>query len=206
MSSLNADFALCSGEMESVVAERESFFSNPYARFLAEKGHRVVQAGGLDWYQYNGFMMPAYLPYHCPRVTEEAAREAQRVSGAPFVRWDTDFGRSEETNWLYILKRGTWSVESIKDKKKRWMVRQGKKNFTVRSLSYEEAVEKCPAVAAAAVSRYKNAAKPETRETFEQRTAAGRKAPGVLEYIGCFSGETLVSYSENYIQGGAVWL
>ncbi len=206
MSSLNADFALCSGEMEGVGVEREACRSNAYARFLAEKGCQVVQAGGMDWYRYNGFMMPAYLPYHCPPVTEEAARQAQRMSGAPFVRWDSDFGRAGETSWWYILKRGSWSVESVKDKKKRWMVRQGIKNFTVRPMSYEEVVEKCPAVAAAAVSRYKNAAKPETRETFEQRTEAGRKAPGVLEYIGCFSGETLVSYSENYIQGNAVWL
>ena len=30
--------------------------------------------------------------------------------------------------------------------------------------------------------------------------------PGVLEYIGCFKEDKLVSYSENYIQSNAVWL
>jgi hypothetical protein len=30
--------------------------------------------------------------------------------------------------------------------------------------------------------------------------------PGVLEYIGCFHGDTLAGFSENYIQDNAVWL
>jgi flagellar biosynthesis/type III secretory pathway ATPase len=46
----------------------------------------------------------------------------------------------------------------------------------------------------------------ESEETLANYAAAAEKIPGVLEYIGCFYGGTLVSFSENYIQKNAVWL
>ena len=179
---------------------------NVYAHFLKEQGSYVVTVEGVDWYDYGGFMLPAYLPHCCPLITRETAKEVVRISGKAFARWDTQFGQVEDSEWWYVLKRGPWDVGDIKDKKKRWMIRQGKKNFDVRPMEFEEVVAKCPKVAELAAERYEGKADVETREILEMRVGAASKVQGVLEYVGCFHEDRLVSFSENYIQDNAVWL
>ncbi len=180
--------------------------NNRYAQLLKEQGNYLVTVESVDWYDYEGFMIPAYLPHCCPTFTQEVALKVLHESGRPFVRWDSQFGGVENSEWWYVLKRGPWAVENIKDKKKRWMIRQGKKNFTVRPLTFDEVLSHCLAVAESATARYKGEAKVETREILEERVAAASKVTGVLEYMGCFHEDTLVSFSENYIQDNAVWL
>ncbi len=177
-----------------------------FAQLLKEQGHYVITVEGIDWYEYSGFMMPAYLPHCCPRISPQVAKEVMRISGRPFVRWDTRFGQVEGSEWWYVLKRGPWAIEDVKDKKKRWMIRQGKKRFSVRPLGFDEVIAKCPAVARLATARYKGCTEVESKETLASYAAAAEKIPGVLEYIGCFHGDTLVSFSENYMQKNAVWL
>ena len=179
---------------------------NKYAQLLKEQGNYVIKVEDVDWYDYGGFMIPAYLPHCTPPISEAVAEELLKISGLPFVRWDTGFGKVKETDWWYVLKRGRWAIEDIKDKKKRWMIRQGKKNFTVRPLTFDEVLSHCSAVAESATTRYRGEAKVETREILEERVAAASKIAGVLEYIGCFYEDTLVSFSENYMQKNAVWL
>jgi hypothetical protein len=179
---------------------------NRYARFLKEQDIYLVTVEGVDWYEYSGFMVPAYLPHCCPVITDKIAEDVLCISGRPFVRWDSHFGEIHNSQWWYVLKKGSWVVEDIKDKKKRWMVRQGKKQFSVYPLTIDEVVSKCPEVARLASERYKGQTEIESRQVFEKRIQAVQKVPGVLEYIGCFHGDTLVSFSENYIQNNAVWL
>jgi hypothetical protein len=176
------------------------------ARLLREQGNYVITVGGVDWYDYSGFMMPAYLPHCCPRISREIAAEVARTSERPFARWDTDFGRLENSEWWYVLKKGAWRIEDVKDKKKRWMIRQGKKRFSVRQLALDEVASECSRVAQSAVARYRGEAKVETREVLDERVRAAETVPNLMEYVGCFEGSTLVSFSENYIQGNAVWL
>jgi hypothetical protein len=197
------------GEMTTAninAAPSEKPDRNTFAEFLKAKGCRVVRNEGVDWYQYSRFMMPAYLPHRCPAVTVDMARQVRRQTKSSFVRWDSDFGKIAHSHWWYVLKRGPWSVESVKDKKKRWMIRQGKTNFSVRPLDYDEVILSCPDVAHQAVTRYRNPAAVESRQMFETMVHAGRQVPGVLEYIGCFADDKLVSYAENLIQDNAVWI
>ncbi|MBA7472909.1 hypothetical protein ES707_08241 [subsurface metagenome] len=179
---------------------------NRYAQLLKEQGSYLVTVEGVDWYEYNRFMVPAYLPHCCPSITTEIAEKVLRISGRPFIRWDSHFGKVESGEWWYVLKRGPWTIEDIKDKKKRWMIRQGKKHFSVRSLRFDEVIAECPNVAQLTAARYKGRIEVESRETLANYVAAAEKIPGVLEYIGCFHRDTLVSFSENYIQNNAVWL
>ncbi len=181
-------------------------FANKYAQLLDKQGSYVVTVKGVDWYEYSGFMIPAYLPHCTPPISEAVAKEVLKISARPFVRWDSRFGEVENSQWWYILKRGPWAVEDMKDKKKRWMIRQGKKQFSARLLTPEEIVSKCPNIAQLASERYKGQAKVESQQALEKRIEAAQKVPGVLEYLGCFYEDTLVSYSENYIQNNAVWL
>ena len=99
---------------------------NSYAKILKEQGSYVINVDGIYWYDYGGFMIPAYLPHRCPKVNSEMAKKVVKESGRAFARWDTKFGELDNSEWWYILKRGPWSLENIKSKKKRWMIRQGK--------------------------------------------------------------------------------
>jgi hypothetical protein len=179
---------------------------NRYMEFIKETGILTITVHGTDWCSYQGFMIPAYLPHCVPEITNEVAKEVLRVSGKPFVRWDEDFGEINNSQWWYILRKGPWNIANIGDKKKRWMIKQGKKAFNVRPLDFSEVVRLCPQVAKAAATRYKGQSDTETQEILEKRVAAGRKVPGVIEYLGCFYEGKLASFSENYIQENAVWM
>jgi len=177
-----------------------------FVQLLKEQGTYFVTVEGINWYDYKGFMVPAYLPHCCPEVSPKTAEEVVRISGRPFVRWDSQFEQVESSEWWYVLKRCPWAIENVKNKKKRWMIRQGKKRFSVRLLTFDEVVAECPKVARLAAARYKGRAEVESEETLGKSTAAAKKVPGVLEYTGCFYEDKLVSFSENYIQNNAVWL
>jgi hypothetical protein len=179
---------------------------NIYAQILKEQGSYVINVEGIDWYDYQGFMIPAYLPHCEPKISKRVAKKALQLSGRPFVRWDRNFGHVDKSQWWYILKKGPWSIEDIKDKKKRWMIRQGKKRYSVRVLTSEEVLSECPRVAMLATSRYKGTVDIETYQVLKKRLDATEKISGVLEYLGCFHENKLVSFSENYFQENAVWL
>ena len=179
---------------------------NQFAQLLKAQGQHVVEVDSIDWYRYQGFMTPAYLPHSTPSISKETAKKVLKITGCPFVRWNTDFGIDQQTEWWYILKKGEWSIEHMKSKKKRWMIRQGRKNFQVRPITDEEVLKKCPTVAKFAAERYQGAKCVEDANVLLNRVESMKKVPGALEFIGCFKDNTMVSYSENYIQDNAVWL
>jgi len=185
---------------------KEDTSGNLYAQLLKEQGNYVITVEGVDWYDYQGFMAPAYLPHCVPEISRDLARKVLHTSGKPFVRWDSRFGKVDNSEWWYILKRGAWSIDNVKNKKKRWMIRQGKKHFSVRPLSFDAVLEKCPDVARSAAARYKGPKEVETYEILKKRVDAAQNIPGVLEYLGCFHENTLASCYENYVQGNCVWL
>ena len=90
---------------------------NKYAQLLKEQGNYVITTDGVDWYDYQGFMIPAYLPHCVPKISKDTARKVLKISARPFVRWDTEFAKTENSQWWYILKRGHWRIEDIKNKK-----------------------------------------------------------------------------------------
>ncbi len=94
-----------------------------YATILTEQGYNVIEEDGIFWYEYQGFMMPAYLPHCVPAISQETALKVLKKSCKPFVRWDEAFNQITDSQWWYILKRGRWDISDIKDKKKRWMIR-----------------------------------------------------------------------------------
>ncbi|MHC4131437.1 MAG: hypothetical protein ACYSSP_07450 [Planctomycetota bacterium] len=179
---------------------------NRYARFLKARGGNVINVDGVDWHEHSGFMIPAFLPHCCPKIPPQMAREVIRISGRPFAKWEKQFGEVEKSEWWWIAKKNGWTVEEVQNKKKRWMIRQGKKNFHVRVMQFDEVLDSCPGVAEAATARYKGNFKVETYEFLSKQVAAVRQTPGVCEYIGCFHEDKLVSFSENHIQNKGVWM
>lgn len=178
---------------------------NTYAKLLKEQGNYVITVEGVDWFDYGGFMIPAYLPHCCPEISSEMARKALRISGRLFARWHSNFRQVDESQWWCIVKRAPWKINDIKDRSKRYKIRKGKKNFSVRHLTVEEILNNCYRITRLAATRYKTKTQLETPDTFKKSVEACQKVPGVLEYIGCFYNDTLASFSENYIQDNAVF-
>ena len=171
--------------------------SNTYAKLLKEQGNYVITMEGIDWFDYSGFMTPAYLPHCVPEISKDTAQKVLKKARTPFVRWDCDFDKINESQWWYVLKRGKWDISEIRNKKKRWAVRQGIANFKTRPLERDEVLLKCPEVANAAAKRYKGGGQVENKEILSKRIYAGQKVTGVLEYFGCLDGDRLVSYCES---------
>jgi hypothetical protein len=180
--------------------------TNPYAEILRAQGKYVITHEGVDWFEYSGFMLPAYLPHCCPPITAEMARKVVRISGRPFARWTSRFGEVANSEWWCVLRKEPWAIEDIKDRDKRYKIRKGKKNFIVRPLTSGEILNDCPRVTQLATARYKTKTKLETPDSFKKSVDASQKVPGVIEYIGCFHDNVLVSFSENYIQDNAVFM
>lgn len=187
-------------------AQTFKYQENDYAEFLREAGYFVITANNIDWFQYHSFITPAYLPHRCPSISEDMAKEALMLSRRTFARWETKFGTTENSPWWYVLKRGNWNIEDITDKKKRRIIEQGRKNFSFRSLTLQEVLNGCPEIDRLATQRHKGKINVETSRFYQVRLKAAEKMPGILEYIGCFYGNKLVSFSESYISDNAVWL
>ena len=179
---------------------------NTYAMFLELRGFDVLHCDSIDWFVYQNFLMPAYFPHKVPKITNTQARLALKKTRCPFVRWDSNFNEGKDMPWWYILKQGLWDIKDVKNGKKRWMIRQGIKNFSVRVLDHTEIATLCWPVAQAAVSRYKGSKNVEGKNDFANILQTLDAFPDKIEFLGCFADDKLVSFAENWLDGDAVWI
>lgn len=179
-------------------------FHNKYAQLLKEQGDYVLTVEDIDWYDYRGFMIPAYLPHCCPRITAELAEEVVQISGRPFARWGSRFGQVKNSQWWYVIRKGPWSLEQCSGNT-RSKIRRGYKHLHARICTPDEILKQGFEVCRKAVERYEKAEFLPSEEVHEKKVLAANHVDGVLEFFGVFSGENLVGYSENYIQDNAVF-
>jgi len=175
-----------------------------YARMLHCQGHDLIEQTGLVWFSYNGFLRPACLPHEAPEIERDQAAAALRRSRCQFVRWDSDFGTAVGSDWWYVLRRGPYAIEQLTGNT-RSKVRRGGKRLQTRLASIDEIARQGYQVCQAAVARYGNHAFLPSRETFNNKLQAARNFPDCFEFFGVFRDEQLVGYSENHIQGNAVF-
>jgi len=178
--------------------------SNTYASLLREQGNYVITVKGVDWYDYNGFMMPAYLPHCCPKISRQSARGVMRISGRPFVRWDSQFGQVKDSQWWYVIRKGPWSLEQCSGST-RSKIRRGHKRLSARVITLEEVMKSGYDVCRRAATRYEKPGFVLPREVYERKVQAAARVSDVIEFFGIFSNDKLVGYSENYIQDNAAF-
>lgn len=178
--------------------------SNIYAHLLKEQGSCVVTVEGVDWYDYGGFMIPAYLPHCCPEISSKMAKDVIMICKKPFVRWDSKFGEVERSQWWYVIRRGAWSLSQCSGNT-RSKIRRGRKRLHARLCTPDEILEKGYEVCGKAARRYGRHEFLPSKEAFAKKVEAALSVDGVLEFFGVFYGENLVGCSENYIQDNAVF-
>ncbi|EPC04205.1 hypothetical protein L861_02510 [Litchfieldella anticariensis FP35 = DSM 16096] len=179
---------------------------NEYAGFLEAAGHQVVRMDGVEWYAYQGFMMPAYLPHVVPKISTEQARRLLKASRHPFVRWTCGFDRTESSPWWFVVREGPYSLEQCSTNT-RSKIRRGLKRLTVRRASLDEMREQGHSVCVQAAARYDTAgaASLPRHDDFQRRLEAAASYPDVVEYYAVFQGERMVAFSENHLQSKAAF-
>lgn len=179
--------------------------SNHYARLLKAQGEYVIEVDGVQWYDYQGFMMPAYLPHCTPSIAEKTAEKVLALSGRPFVRWSADFGINQKTQWWYVLRTKPWHLQQA-SRNTRSKIRRGMKRFTTRVVSPLEIRKQGYKLCLLAEQRYDRKGFVIPEEKFNRNIEVAGKYSDVFEFYGVYEGDSLVGFSENYIQNEAVFL
>ncbi len=179
--------------------------SNHYAQLLKAQGKYVIEVDGIDWYDYQGFMMPAYLPHCTPPISELTAQKILSSSGLPFVRWNVDFGIDSETEWWYVLRTKPWDIQQA-SRNTRSKVRRGMKRFTAKIVTSSEIRRHGYRLCLRAQQRYGRKGFVVPEEKFNRNIEVAENYNDTFEYYGVYDGNNLVGFSENYIQDNAVFL
>ena len=120
---------------------------NALARFLRASGVRIVEAEGILWYEAHKGLFPCYVPHRVPRISaKQALAVLKKTKGMWFARWPSCYGNIRVSEWWSVIREGYWDLATVKDKKDRWAVRQGRKKLFARRLDAEEVVSYAPEV------------------------------------------------------------
>ncbi|MBB3140051.1 GNAT family N-acetyltransferase [Halomonas organivorans] len=175
-----------------------------YASYLQRAGEKIFCHDGVYWHLYQGFLMPAYLPHATPEIDRAQAREAIRIAGVPFARWNRGFHMKDESDWWYVVRYAPYSLQQC-SRSTRSKVRRGLKKLVARPVSLTEMAAQGYGVCQAAVTRHEMTGYLPSPATFDERLLAAEECVGTVEYVGVFFDEKLVGFSENHIQDGGVF-
>jgi len=162
----------------------------------------MVSHNGIPWIGYQGTLIPDVAPHVPVTLTDEAARELLRRSGAYFLRWVSDFDCREETEFWYVIKVGKVSMEEL-SANTRSKVRRGLKNCSVEPCSAETIANGGYDVYRKAFARYDTFLKPVEKEAFARQIL--RLAAKKEWEFWCVRDRSgiLIAYSQNRIENGS---
>jgi hypothetical protein len=111
--------------------------TEPFARFLERTGHRVLSAGGVDWYDGGrGFFLS--VPSHrLLTPTEEALGELFAVRGVYGVRFPAPISDGGKLSYQIVCDDPEFGLEKLSGNV-RSKVRRGLKRCEVRPATFEE--------------------------------------------------------------------
>ena len=176
-----------------------------YSEFLKEIDVPLYIVENIDWYEYHGFVVPAYLPHCLPAISKETALKVLKKAGKPFVRWDSDFKKLEKSEWWYVLRRKPWDIQEA-SRNTRSKIRRGMKKFSTRVIAPQEIREYGYKVCLCAEKRYGRKGFAISKDMFNDKILAAEKYSETFEFYGVLCEDKLVGFSENYIQNKAVFL
>ena len=89
------------------------------------------------WTYYNHAALPTTPPHELPDLSpiEDGSIWSDLQGGAPVLaRWTTDWDCGNETEWWYCIKDTPLDINSLKAKR-RYEIKKGQKNFSVKLIS-----------------------------------------------------------------------
>jgi len=177
--------------------------NNAYKNALSIQGRHTFSIDGIDWFKYNYFLLPAYLPHFTPVITFPNAKKALKYSKAFFVRWESEFGKRQEGQWWHVIRKGPWSLRTCSSNTRN-QIRKGRKKFYAKIVSPEIIKSNGYSICKKACLRYRSRQFLPDMTLFEKKLICAQIYPENYQFFGVFSGKELVAFSENYVQGNAV--
>lgn len=92
-----------------------------------------------NWKYYNHAVIPDTPPHELPDLTPLKDGSIWNIDGKfpLFARYTTDFDCPKETDWYYLIK-DTLYEPNLLDRKKRYNINRGRKNFEVKIIKPKE--------------------------------------------------------------------
>ena len=120
-----------------------------------------------DWTYYNHGWIPICAPHKTPDVSYlESGSNCLFKKGGVLARYTTEFDCGYETEWWYVILDRPFDISTLKSKR-RYVIKQGVKNFEVMRIDPEKYKEEIYSVAVKAFSAYPQKYRPHLdREKF----------------------------------------
>lgn len=154
--------------------------------FICEKGENMIIEG---WKYYNHSAIPTSAPHEKVNLLAIKSGRIWNIEGKKplLARWISDFDCGYETEWWYIIKDNSTTLEQCK-KKVRKEIRRANEKIDIRVINPEEYEEDIKRVYHAAVSNYE---KPDVPLYLKQIKKVENE-----EWIGAFERENnlLIAY------------
>lgn len=158
----------------------------------------MIAHNDIRWRKYQGALMPDVPPHIAIEISYTDVRYLLKYSRAYFLRWISDFDCDDETDFYYVIKSSTRSLEELSSNT-RSKVRRGLKNCSVRKVDRDYIAVNAYDVYRKAFGRYEADSRPVREEEFSDgirnRDASEWDFWAVFDKTG-----SLIAYSQNRLE------
>ena len=159
----------------------------------------MIKYRDIEWALYHQVLIPEVPPHRTVNISVEEARSLQRDSRAYFVRWTSNWDCGRETEFWYVIKDGSSSLEELSGNT-RSKVRRGLKHCKVKKVDAQYLAANAYGVYAKAFERYEDYKRPVEKAVF-QRQMSELEYGKAWEFWGVWNrDDELIAYSQNRIQ------
>lgn len=155
----------------------------------------------IGWQYYNHAIVPTCAPHEDAGYVD--AKALFKKYGGVLIRYTSDFDCKTETGWWYIIKDTPFDIDTLKSKR-RYVIKQGEKNFDVKVIDPEEYAEEIFSVAERAFSAYPEKYRPQLDkqrfidEIVCRKHESHRIYGAFLRSNGALCGYTILSVNKMY--------
>lgn len=115
-------------------------------------GRLLMKVDG--WKYYNHAAIPTTAPHEQPNLAPVMDGSIWKMNGKPLLaQWVSDWDCKEETSWWYIIKDTPFDISAI-NRKRRYEINKGVKNFDVKKIQPAKYIEELSKVQEAALQSY----------------------------------------------------
>lgn len=124
-----------------------------------------IELNSIKWMLYNNALVPDAPPHVEIKLSREQAGYLLRKSKAYMLRWPCDFDCGFETEWWYLVRDKSISLDEF-DSKRRWEIKKGLKRCAVKKVDADYIAKNGYEVYKSAFDSYDTFLKPAGREDF----------------------------------------
>lgn len=152
-------------------------------------GRLLMKVDG--WKYYNHAAIPTTAPHEQPNLAPVKDGSIWKMDGKPLLaQWVSDWDCKEEISWWYIIKDTPFDISAI-NRKRRYEINKGVKNFDVKKIQPAKYIEELCKVQEAALQSYSQNAEFD-RAAFVRSVESWNKQVclGNFVFYGAFSKES----------------